>query len=217
MHLLLVCGFRRTGKDALVQKLNNTLDGAFDWQVYQPRGSNIQMPHNVVRRGFADLLKQEVADIYNIPAVISDDDKDSKVYTHYQTGEIVSARDIYIEWGTFRRAQDPNYWCGKVLEHLTPEITTVVTDWRFQNEIVYAQNNIQRILFGNNGEQSNCRAVCTLRVYRSEIPEPDMSVTSEHDLDDYPTDILLVKDVDDFQLAVKRFGQYKDYIMTGII
>lgn len=220
----LICGYRRTGKDSLFHilssnsrvNLNNSgaLGGSLvnlnnpgaSWIVY--KNPNIQHSLSTypdsnikyIRTAFADALKQEVSEQYNIPINISDSDKDNKQFTHYKTGELVSARDTYIEWGQIRRSQNLNYWCAAAFKPIPnePNINCVVTDWRFPNELSYTK--------------SHCNRVITARVYRSAVPEPPMSEISEHSLDSYATDFLLVID-GEFDLAVARFPQYSGYVM----
>jgi hypothetical protein len=129
---------------------------------------------------FADLLKQEAHQEYGTQEPIPEADKDLKQFIHFQTGQLVSARDIYIEWGGIRRSQDPDYWCRAAFKEASNDSQLVVTDWRFINEFRYAFNQFQKVL--------------TIRVYRSEVPEPEMKIASEHSLDDYQTDFLLLPD-----------------------
>jgi hypothetical protein len=157
---------------------------------------------------FAKILKRESSEVYGIPLVVPDAEKDVAQFTHYRTHETVSARDIYIEWGAIRRAQDPNYWCKKVCETFAPVngISYMITDWRFRNEIEYVQ--------------SVTNGVTSVRIYRSDVPVPDFDIPSEHDLDEYPTDLLLLKDhnsSDEFRRALILFPQYQDYEITDIV
>lgn len=206
MRVILVCGYRRTGKDTLYHKLSHPNETQlFNWQVYRPSNSsnNLNLDHSPVRLAFADILKEEASEKYQIPLVISDADKDIKQFIHYQTGEMVSARDIYIEWGAIRRKEDPNYWCKVAFESIDNESCVIVTDWRFENEIAYAQSKFDDVV--------------TIRLYRSDIDEPDITIESEHNLDTYLTDLLLVKDEADFNVAIQKFPQYREYTLTGSI
>lgn len=206
--IYLVCGYRRTGKDTLYDILSGAqISGLFKWRVYKNASNQYNLrsiSSKYERTAFANALKEEVSEVYNIPLVISDADKDIKQFVHYKTGEVVSARDIYIEWGTIRREQDINYWCKKALNpYLHPRenpTTSVTTDWRFPNELQYAQSMFEDVV--------------TIRVYRSDIPEPDLDIASEHSLDDYVTDYLLIRDGLDgeFEKTIQRFPQYASYV-----
>lgn len=237
--IVLVCGYRRTGKDTLYSILsennldrvntNKTLDlsNLFKWRIYREpsklttnikesgskRGSegssiadvNMSSGHiyvSYLRKAFADALKRETSEVYEIPLVISDAEKDIKQFTHYKSKELVSARDIYIEWGRIRRSEDVDYWCKAAFTNIPEDenITCVVTDWRYRNEVKYVLDAFENVV--------------TVRIYRSDVPEPDMNIDSEHDLDKYVTDILLIEDgkEGEFEKTIERFPQYKDYV-----
>lgn len=211
----MLCGYRRTGKDSLNQILNAefTDPTRFKWRVYRAPNSSIELQQNVRYEGkaFAFELKRESSEVYGIPAVVSDADKDVVQFQHYQTNKPVSARDIYIEWGALRRAQDPNYWCKKVCEKITGDIQTndvchIITDWRFGNEIQYVKSVFPSVI--------------EIRIYRSEVPVPDSDIPSEHDLDHYPTQLLLLRDDDhtsEFAKALVLFPQYQHYVPTNVV
>lgn len=213
MQPAMLCGYRRTGKDSLAQILNNDYPGGdarFHWRVYRRPDSKASLPGSVHYQGcaFAYILKQESAAEYNIPLVVADSEKDVPQFTHYRTGETVSARDIYIEWGAIRREQDPNYWCKKVCETFTDseKVCYIVTDWRFRNEIEYVK--------------SVTGGVTSLRIYRSEVPVPPLNIPSEHDLDGYATDLVLLRDDDhaaEFERALTLFPQYGEYVPTETV
>ncbi len=204
----LICGYRKTGKDGLYSILTgSTLEERFQWRVYRNGSSSDLKSEQYIRISFADRLKVEASSIYNIPEIISDEDKDIKQFIHYKTGELVSARDIYIEHGTYRRNQDIDYWCKKACESIdnSSETLYLVTDWRFNNEVEYMSKFSQNLF--------------TMRLYRSDVPEPDIHIASEHNLDNYQTDLLLLPDnyPDEFQKAIKRFPQYTLYIPCELI
>lgn len=210
MKVILVCGYRRTGKDTLYQKLSNPNqeNSGFSWKIYQhpDRIREVFDKESLyIRTAFADSLKIEAGNEYNIPVMIADADKDIKQFTHYKTGDMVSARDIYIEWGAIRRSQDPDYWCKAALNlsNSTENTWIVVTDWRFQNESEYVLNNFTDTI--------------TCRLYRSDIPEPDVHIESEHQLDSYATDLLLVRNDDEFKRTAIKFPQYFEYVPTGTV
>ena len=214
--VILLCGYRRTGKDTFFVKLSdNKQDNLFLWKIYKdPTSSRNTFDSSLkyIRTAFADSLKQdEVPAIYGIPTFVSDLDKDLKQFIHYKTGELVSARDIYIEWGTIRRASDPDYWCKAAFKRPSLEETVdsstccVVTDWRFHNEATYMLNTYNDVL--------------TVRLYRSDIPEPDVTIESEHSLDNYRTDFLLLRDnmEGEYEKVIEKFPQYAGYVSCGTI
>lgn len=208
MQVILLCGYRRTGKDTLYQKLSRTDTTGFLWTIYQhPDRVSVPFPSEskYIRSAFADALKVEAGRIYDIPETIPDANKDIQQFIHYKTGALVSARDIYIEWGACRRAEDPDYWCKTALSmvNAADDDWIVVTDWRFANESNYVI--------------ANCAKTITCRLYRSDIVEPEATIESEHQLDPYLTDLLLVRNSTEFDLAVNRFPQYRGYVPTGTV
>lgn len=202
----LLCGYRRTGKDTLFNRLIAIDDRP--WRGYQHPNSIRADPFAETKSGpftrvaFADALKREAREVYGIPNLDSMD-KDGAELIHYQTGAKVSPRDIYIEWGQIRRDQDPEYWCKRAFQEALPGSKIIVTDWRFSNEGL-----VTRTLFPN---------ALSVRVYRASVPEPPMDIASEHDLDGETTDLLMVPTVEDFEAARKRFPQYAEYVFTGMI
>lgn len=207
----LICGYRRTGKDKLYSILKGTdVSERFQWRVYKNPANILVINKNLssnkyARISFADKLKLEASEEYNIPKRIPDQDKDLKQFIHPQTKELVSARDIYIEWGSIRRTQDIDYWCKEACKGIDTKKMYLVTDWRFQNEAEFLCNNYQNST--------------TIRIYRSEVPEPDLNIESEHNLDNYCSDLLLLQDdnPEEFAKALKRFPQYILYVPCELI
>ena len=224
--VILICGYRRTGKDTLCAILsnNNQSTSLFKWRVYRHPSLLTKYITNknastYVRTAFADALKYEASQVYSIPLVISDADKDIKQFKHNEDvvrfqgnstfftkqsckDVLRSARDIYIEWGAFRRSQDIDYWCKAAFNNVPNDSTTVcvVTDWRYHNEAKYVIDTFSDVV--------------TVRIYRSDVPEPDADIDSEHNLDDYQTDLLLIQnDIEgEFERVVEKFPQYIQYI-----
>lgn len=208
MKTVLLCGYRWSGKDTIFNVLaDKSMSGRFVWRIYKHPSrldqtlecddSNSTQYHRIA---FADTLKQEAGIEYGIPRMIPDSEKDIKQFKHYKTGKSVSARDIYCEWGAIKRCQDPDYWCKMAFKSvpIDNDICCIVTDWRFRNEEQFVTRSLTNVV--------------TARVYRSEVTEPDINISSEHDLDDYQTSLLLAPDDQDFDRAVNRFPQYRDYI-----
>lgn len=205
MKIVLSCAYRRTGKDTLSKILKKEhIDAPFKWRVYKHPArldQSLFSDNDYERRAFADRLKEKSSIKYNIP-MVGDDEKDIKQFKHYKTGELVSARDIYLEYGALKREKDPLYWCKAAFDDITEDNkhAYIITDWRFKNEAIYVESRFDDIV--------------TIRLFRSDVPIPDSSIRSEHDLDDYLTGLLLVRDdVDgEFEKAIELFPQYKDYV-----
>lgn len=206
--VILVSGFCRTGKDTFYTKLaNENNKEMFNWRIYKnpsKRSKKIDRSLRYIRCAFADSLKEDEAPlIYGIPPSIPDSEKDIKKFIHYKTGKLVSARDIYIELGKMRRKEDIDYWCkaaSKKIGEQDENTCWVVTDWRFHNEADFIINNYEDVI--------------TIRLYRSDVPQPDLCIDSEHNIDDYLADFLLLRDnvEGEFESAISVFPQYSNYI-----
>jgi len=199
-NVILLTGYAGTGKDTFFKTLTGKEKG-YEFLVYAKdfsydfRRYTFRKKGQFNRIGLADILKEEVEKIYNIPHDYQD--KNSPVFEY--EGEKVSARDMWIIHGKDRRDEDIDYWCKKAT--IDPDCVNIVTDWRFFNELKYWIN------------------LCpiTARIFRSEVPEPPLEKESEHQLDDVRTDILIVTSHKEFRLATKRFGYGEDYKLIFVL
>lgn len=135
VNIYLLCGYSKTGKDTFY---HNLYEQKYNWLVYGK--TKLILPTQAVRLAFADNIKIEAAQIYNIPYIVND--KDNKQFTHYITGKIVSARDIYIECAAIRKQENIYYWVKQIVDIIIQYYSTsdiIITDWRFQEEIYYLQ------------------------------------------------------------------------------
>ncbi len=202
---ILICGFRRSGKDHFGSLLCTPRTSNFStpyWKLYGKYNSFKLIGLNPVRKAFADKLKEEVSENYNIPLTIPEQLKDAKIFE--REGEYFSSRDLYIEWSNYRRSQDPDYWIKKCIEDPLLNSgnngsTLIITDWRYYNEVNYL---------------SLMRPCVTIRVYRSNVPEPSLLSHDEHQLDRTSTDFLAVTSEEEFILATRRFAQYEKYVFV---
>lgn len=167
--ILMICGYRTTGKDSLFEKFIGKND--HKWFVYKKHSvpvlsKIITQKEKITRYAFADELKKEVG--------IITQDKDTIKYNN------LSARDIYINYAKEKRSQDINYFCRKVYLKMIEDIDTnifVITDFRYYNEHEYIC-----------GRYNKC---FTIRVFRQDVVIPPEDVESEHQLDNFLTDYLL--------------------------
>tara|TARA_R100000008_G_scaffold44460_1_gene25867 strand:- start:832 stop:1398 length:567 start_codon:yes stop_codon:yes gene_type:complete len=117
-HLIGICGFARTGKDALAKILQNLLGE-------QGNSSKIS--------SFAYYLKKDVDSFLQARLNISAFTEDPK------EKEII--RPLLVCWGTkiIRDKIDGEYWIRKMhnvhVVHKSQNITTIVPDVRFKNEV----------------------------------------------------------------------------------
>lgn len=186
---MLVCGFRGTGKDTFFDKLK----GKNDFKFYIYKKFNLERftkTEQVLSRiGIADNLKKIVNKKYNIEF---DCNKD-KLITKDKT-----VRDLYIEYAERCLKIDKYYWV-KLIKF---DKHCCVTDFRYMNEFEYLSLKFE---------------FKTLRVYRSDVEEPCGDVKSEHDLDLFVTDYLVVGSEDEFVKCCLRFRQYNNFVFSEII
>ena len=206
-RVAMVTGYQRTGKDHLYQQLVSTASTSSALSVYKhPQSSRpMKFPtfNNLQRVAFADELKIEVAQRYGV--TVNDDMKDIKIID-YANDECKSARDLYNEWGQMRRRQNPNYWIQMVVSQVRAHGDYMITDWRFPNEQEYLAARYTDII--------------TIRVFRSDVPIPAASIVSEHGLDNWCTEYLIVPESlceVEFLAAVRQFPCYKDYVLCDSI
>jgi len=181
--IILICGYRRTGKDTLYEILKG--NNSFVWRVYSKNVLNIYP--KAIQKSFALELKRYVSKKYSIPEYIPDNEKDLKIY------DGKSARDLYIFEGERKRSKNINYWCDRL--NLDDDKDYVITDLRYRNEVNYFKN----------------KEHVTIRVFRSDVEIPDKDIDSEHDLDGFKTDYLLVTSKEEFKKCLEIFPQYSDY------
>lgn len=185
--LRMVCGYRRTGKDTLLEMFNN--QRPFQWLVY---GNKKKFEINTVERiSFADNLRKEVDYIYQIqPHGDYSQFKETVVYGDK------TYRDLLIRHAEYRREQDVNYWVKNATDWKKIQTKNImITDWRYLNELNWVNKY--------NPE--------TIRLFRSDVPIPEHDVSSEHQLDSLVTDFLLVPNKEDFSKACKIFPQYSSF------
>ncbi len=91
-------------------------------------GNYLCTSHGFIRVAFADLLKDEVSITYDVTRETLDT----------ISGKTPEIRQLLIQHGAKRRAENINYWIEKIwttlLENLNLGKNIVLTDWRFENE-----------------------------------------------------------------------------------
>ena len=179
MSIILLSGYKRSGKDYLFKILNKEIECYNNWYVFSNsiNGKRNLINDNtkeLVRLSLADKVKKEVLEIYGIPIEVKD--KEEKIFTHYKTGEIISARDAWIEWSAIRKQEDQLYWVKVIIDKILPDKITVITDWRYEYEYQYLSS------FFNN--------ITTVRLFNPNVNIP--TDESEVSLDNFTSDFLLV-------------------------
>lgn len=198
-NIVMITGYRGSGKDTLNKQLSGTSHIPFNWLIYSHPESNRGFPHNLVARrvAFADILKNEVIEsLGNILPEGFDRDRDKEMML--STGK--TFRQHCIDTAMSARAINVDHWSSRAMSQVMPGESIVITDWRFRNEIRYCAK------FG---------VVTSIRVFRRSVPVPPADDRSEHDLDHEVTDFLLVTSEDDFNLACSLFPQYSSFIQAS--
>ena len=164
--IIMLSGYMKSGKDTA--------------------GDHLCSKYGFKRFAFADVLKDEISEIYNIERSILDTQEGkSQIFHTCNTSTKncqcnITIRKILINHGQERRAQDINYWVNKVLNSITKNATStqrfVITDWRFENEYYRMK------------EYSNT-SVVSWRIDRwNDIPYQDVTETQ---LDHFNFDIII--------------------------
>jgi dephospho-CoA kinase len=90
--------------------------------------------YNFTRFAFADALKDQVAEKYNIDRTLMDSSDGKKSKT--SSGETV--RQILIKHGLEMRTIDPDYWIKNIISSIDKSENKqgfyVISDWRYPNE-----------------------------------------------------------------------------------
>lgn len=98
-----------------------------------------------------------------------------------------------------RKNHGDYHWIRCLVDDISANEITIITDWRFPNELEALRN----------------KDVITLHVYRSEIAEAPLDDRFEHSLDDNAADIIAVTSAEEFSRALARFPQYVNYTLSG--
>lgn len=181
--LIFVCGYAGSGKDTLANDIiqNNESRWIFTSNMHYLWLEGYKFK----RFSFADKLKRECEVIYRVPR--EENDKNTPKYI--LNGKPASARDIWIYEAKLQRDKDPYYY-ARDLQH---DDNYIVTDWRYPNELEY----------------HNAEDVVTIRVFRECVDI--MDIPSEHYLDNYMTDFLVVDSLSSLNKCKTLLPQYKNY------
>lgn len=204
---LLICGFKKTGKDTFARQLR---DRAFTcyrgWLIYGAR-ADVEHARAIFAKfvgaplvSFASSLRARVYRLLELP---EDFDYDRLKDAPREDGTTV--RHHMIAVGSAGRACDSAFWAKETFNPIIAQCDVdggdrfaICTDYRFANE------------------ETSCVAagidVCTARIFRSEVPIParesDASSDSEHNLDNHPARFLIVRDSREFERAALLWPAY---------
>lgn len=120
--VILLSGYLQSGKDTV--------------------GNYLVEHFNYTRFAFADILKDQVSEIYNIERSSLDTSKGkAKMYDKTRT-----VRQVMIDHGTEKRSQDISYWSRQIYNKIikSDSMFFVITDWRYIDEFkVFDKNNLR--------------------------------------------------------------------------
>lgn len=96
------------------------------------------------RRSFADALRVEVAEKYNLPLFcLRDDDRKNEVYANPGVnGRTI--RQLLQDHGSERRAEHPNYWIDLLEKSVAPSKlprVLIIDDMRHENELAWVRRH----------------------------------------------------------------------------
>jgi len=218
---LALVAYAKTGKDTFCAEVGRrqlrlcpegTAGDKLRWAVYMPKGKNVadlrhaleSKEYVVERFAFADALKlatHKWLGLVGCPAHAFEAVKETMLVPDPVTGELKTIRAHYIDFGQAERRKDPLVWSAPVAKAIADfgkYTIDITTDWRFDNELV-----------------TRTHRTVTVRLFRADVPiaKPvaDRRFDSEHNLDDYLTDYLLVPP-GEFEAALKKFPQYSGYV-----
>lgn len=164
--VLMLSGYKRSGKDSFYQTL--TGKNNYRWKITKkfeslPDIHDISSP--TLRRAFADIIKKELN--------INEDTKDM-----YDETIGMTPRDQCILYAREKKSNNQDYFCQRLLvDMLEDDKLYIITDFRYPNEYTFMK---QRFKY-----------VYTMRISRDGVPVPDLSIESEHQLDNFEFDYLV--------------------------
>jgi hypothetical protein len=193
-QIFLFCGYRGWGKNTAANHLQK-IDSSFKYDVYarDPAHTLRLKTSDPIELSFARVLKEEVGALLNLTWTQVDAQKERPLTPEeialvegiLNPGPFAGVRDLLIASAAKHRADDPEFYVRHLIQNYCEDASKeyIITDWRYQNEIEFIQ--------------SLGRPVTTIRVLRSGVEVPPVSVASEHDLDMFPTDFILTPSGDD--------------------
>lgn len=175
--ILLLCGYRRMGKDTFCEKMRQN-----DLKNYAITGDQ-PFPSNALkvnRIAFADSLKKEVAEILHMSVEELELRKDMSLDRPYNfkmgQPDNPTFRHVLIDVAMHVRETEPDHWTHVAIHNsYSAEDLNVVTDHRFPNEV-----EVLRKMFPGK--------VYVARIRRDGVEIPPLTDVSEHSLDDCEVD-----------------------------
>lgn len=190
-RLVVLIGYRRTGKDTIADTLIN---GGDVRELYPKYLTTLPKLNRPIKIALADKLKEDVRDMLGYPITEENKDKKLEVFpSGFNLTDDSTNRDVLIQHGMNMRKIDENYWINIVLDKINKyDGDVIVTDCRFKNEV-----DIFKALKDMD--------VVTVRLFRNSVTIPPYNLPSEHELDKYHADHLLCDTIESYIEALKLF------------
>ena len=102
------------------------------------------------RLAFADILKDEVAGLHNLPRPLLDSQEYKESTCNFTSDAHKTIRQILIDHGQQKRSENLHYWIDKLIRHIKIKMsqTFVITDWRFPNEYDVVKEQLTPLGYG---------------------------------------------------------------------
>jgi len=196
MTLRLITAYTRTGKDTFVDQVNGQLDYIHPWIVFTHPNKPMDDYKEIFAPGnklsFAASLKKTVVQNLGLP---EDFDVEANKDTYMIEGKLL--RQHLIEYAFQMRQIDQAFFVKEALRDMNGDC--IVSDFRFIDEYEFIAAHVKV-------------PVTTIRLFRSSVEVPPPHIISEHDLDEFETDVLLVSSDQSYDIACDHFPQYRSYV-----
>lgn len=176
--IVALTGSKGCGKDTTAAILRNTF-----------HTDNIP----VIPIAFADPIKKEVMKIFNLSSVVEYDNfKRSKILPNYNGANVIEGRHVVREIGMLMRRYDVNQFVQYVDESFAtwPDAIWIVTDLRFDNELIHLQNLGAKIVKIKRQVIDTIDTHITERGFDDSIC--DLVIENKHTLDDFTEEVKSV-------------------------
>lgn len=189
--IVAIIGYRRTGKDTLFKILNKEIENYEKWSLY----SELECEKHYIfdkqynRIALAESLKERICKLNSIKYI--EEEKDLK---NIEIDNILySFRDLCIQYAN---SNDPLIWIKKVLKIIQKDNKNyMITDLRLLHELKMLED---------------LENFVSIRIFDGLKEIPCENIKSEHELDSYRTDFLLLRNTN-LQNFLVLFPQYSNF------
>lgn len=191
-YILGIIGYTGTGKDTLFKIINKEITQYENWVVYcKSKENNFENLINkkYYRLALADKLKEKICKLFNLE--YSEQDKDKK--NILINDQMYSFRDLCKNYAL---NNDKLIWINKIIKIIKNNNNSyMITDLRLKHELKKLKK------FDN---------FVSIRIFNGSNDIPDYDINTEHELDDYVTDFLFLRNIE-FEDFLKLFSEYRNF------